>query len=66
MSEYKSISVPRALSLSERISWVSKEISGWLESLEEPFDIDMDVMRLTKFERNGKYVYHYIIDRAVR
>lgn len=52
--------------LVERISGVSKEITAWIRSLEEPFNISSDVMHLVKCERNDKYSYHYILDRAVK
>ena len=66
MTEYKIITLPKTMSLTERISGVSEEISKWLESLEEPFNVNTDVMHLAKYERNDKYNYHYILDRAVK
>lgn len=66
MSEYKTIILPKTMPLIERISGVSKEVSGWIKSLEEPFNVNTDVIQLTKCERNDKYSYHYIIDRAVK
>ena len=66
MAEQRTITLPKTMPLVERISSVSKEISGWLESLEEPFNVEVDMMRLIKYERNSHYSYHYVIDRAVR
>lgn len=66
MSEHRTITFPKTTPLMERISGVSREISKWLESLEEPFNINRDTMQLAKYERNDKYSYHYIIDRAVK
>jgi len=66
MTENKIITVPKTMSLTERISGVSEEVSKWLESLEEPFNVNTDVMHLAKYERNDKYRYHYTLDRAVR
>jgi hypothetical protein len=66
MSEHRTITFPKTTPLIERISGVSKEISEWLESLEEPFNVNRDTMQLVKYERNDKYSYHYIIDRAVK
>jgi len=66
MAEQRTITLPKTMPLVERISSVSKEISGWLDSLEEPFNVEVDMMRLIKYERNGHYSYHYVIDRAVR
>ncbi len=66
MAEHKIITFPKTMSLTERIIGVSEEISKWLDSLEEPFNINTDVMHLAKYERNDKYNYHYILDRAVK
>jgi hypothetical protein len=66
MPEQRTIKLPKTMPLVERITCVSKEITGWLESLEEPFNVDIDMMRLIKYERNGNYSYHYVIERAVR
>jgi len=66
MTEHKIITFPKTMTLTERISGVSKEISRWLDSLEEPFNVNTDVMHLAKYERNDKYNYHYILDRAVK
>jgi len=66
MAEHKKITLPKTMPLPERISGVSKEISKWLESLTVPYNIDTDVMQLAKCERNDKYSYHYVIDRAVK
>ena len=66
MAEYKKITLPKTMPLPERISGVSKEISKWLKSLKVPYNIDTDVMQLTKYERNDKYSYYYVIDRAVK
>lgn len=66
MTEHKIITLPKTMSLTERISGVSDEISKWLDSLEEPFNVNTDVMHLAKYERNDKYNYHYILDRAVK
>ena len=66
MPEQTTIQVPKNMPLIERISGVSKEISRWLDSLEEPFNVDTDVIQLKKYERNDKYTYHYMIDREAR
>ena len=66
MSEYKIIILPKTMPLVERISGVSKEISEWIKSFEEPFNVSTDVIQLAKYERNDKYSYHYIIDRSVK
>jgi hypothetical protein len=66
MAEQKVIILSKDTGLAERISLVSKEITKWLESLEEPFNMELDVMRLAKCEGEGSYTYHYVIDRSVR
>ena len=66
MAEHKTIILPKTMPLVERISGVSKEISEWIKSFEEPFNVTTDVIQLAKYERNDKYSYHYIIDRAVK
>lgn len=66
MSEHKTIILPKTMSLVERISGVSREVSEWIKSLEEPFNVATDVIHLAKCERNDKYSYHYIIDRAIK
>ena len=66
MSEQKTIILPKTMPLVERISGVSKEISEWIKSFEEPFNVSTDVIQLVKYERNDKYSYHYIVDRAVK
>ena len=66
MSEHKTIILPKTMPLVERISGVSKEISEWIKSFEEPFNVSTDVIQLAKYERNDKYSYHYIVDRAVK
>ena len=66
MCEQTTIECPKTMPLVERISGVSKEISKWLDSLEEPFNVDKDVIQLRKYEQNDKYSYHYTIDRDVK
>lgn len=62
----KTITIQRTMPLIERISEVSKQISEWLETLEKPFNLEKDMLRLTKYERKGgKYLYHYTVRRAV-
>jgi hypothetical protein len=66
MSEKKTITVPKTMSLVERIEDVSNEISRWLESLDEPFNAEQDVLSLARCDRNGHYRYVYVLERAVR
>jgi hypothetical protein len=66
MAEQKVITLSKEMALAERISLVSREISQWLESLDEPFNMELDVMRLAKCEGDDYYTYYYVIDRSVR
>ena len=66
MSEYKTITLPISMPLTDRISGVSKEISKWLDSLDEPFNVESDVIQLVKFECDDRYSYHYILERAAK
>ena len=59
--------VPKTMTLVDRISEVSKRVSEWLESLEDPFNFKTDALELTRFEQhNNKYRYHYIMDHEVK
>ena len=61
------ITVPKTMTLVDRISEVSKRVSEWLESLEDPFNFKTDTLELTRFEQhNNKYRYHYIVDHEVK
>ncbi len=65
MLETKIITLPRPMSLAERISEVSMQIRGWLKSLDQPLDGVRDKLQLTKCERNNReYGYHYSIIRG--
>ena len=66
MSEKKTITLPKTMSLIDRIEGVSKEISKWLASLDEPFNTERDVMQLARCDRNDHYRYVYVLERAVR
>ena len=66
MNEYTIITLPRSMSLSERISEASKVISEWVKSLDTPLNEDTDLIHLAHYKRNGKYVYQYVIERAVK
>ncbi|MBW1999252.1 MAG: hypothetical protein JRJ29_14995 [Deltaproteobacteria bacterium] len=65
MSESKVITVPASMSLKEQIAEVNRQITKWLESLNEPFESGADLLRLKKCERkDGTYTFHYeIIER---
>ena len=62
MIETRTITAPRTMPLTDRISHVSKQILRWLRSLDEPFNFEKDQLKLTKFEHNTRgYAYHYVI-----
>ena len=67
MPELKIITLPKRMTLVERILEVSKQLSEWLESLESPFDVETDVLELARYEQNEKkFRYYYILDRGVK
>jgi len=67
MSENTTITLPKAMPLDERISEVSRQILEWIQSLENPFNTETDLVQLTKHEnKDDKYSYHYIINRDVK
>ena len=46
--------------LAERISKVSTQILEWLNSLDEPFNVERYKLQLTKLEQDSRgYVYQY-------
>ena len=62
MIETRTFTAPRTMLLTERISYVSKQIVGWLRSLDEPFNFEKDQLKLAKFEHNAKgFAYHYVM-----
>ena len=66
MLESKIITLPRPMSLVRRISEVTMQIRGWLESLDKPLPPDGKyTLQLTKSGRNnGEYCYYYSIIRG--
>lgn len=66
MPDHTTIILPKSMSLTERISEVSKVISKWLKSLDTPYNEETDLIHLAGYKRNGKYIYQYVIDRAVK
>lgn len=67
MADYTIVTVPKTMTLVERISKVSKQVSEWLESLEDPFNFKTDTLELTRYEQyNNKYRYHYIVEHEVK
>lgn len=65
MSESKVITISASMPLKDQIAEVNRQITKWLESLNEPFESGADLLRLKKCERkDGKYNFHYeIIER---
>jgi hypothetical protein len=67
MPETTTITLPKTMPVTERIPGVSKQILEWLESLEEPFNLERDALHLAKYERNIRnYRYHYVLDRDIK
>jgi hypothetical protein len=65
MSELITITLPKDMSITERISEVSKELSEWLLALDKPVKIGKDVIYLSHYHVNGGYSYHYSIEREI-
>jgi hypothetical protein len=64
MSQTKTITVPKTMPLVERISEVNQLVADWLKSLDRPYNVERDEVRLIGCEKNGRdYLYHYEIHR---
>jgi hypothetical protein len=67
MAESITISVPKRMPITERISELGRQLSDWLHSLNEPLNFWRDKLELTKCEAKGsEYIYQYAIRRGVR
>jgi len=67
MPESTTITIPKTMPVTERIPGVSKQILEWLESLEEPFNLERDALHLAKYEQNVKnFKYYYVLDRDIK
>lgn len=54
------ITLPKKMPPGKKIAEVSRQISEWLESIEEP--LNHKTLRLKKIEESDKdYIYHYEI-----
>ena len=51
MDKSITIALPRAMPLIERLSETNRQLSEWLESLDNPFDIETDTFQLKKCDR---------------
>jgi hypothetical protein len=61
------VSLPTTMPLMEQVTEVNRKISEWIDSLDEPFNDELDVFQLTRYERDGnKNRYHYIISRDAK
>lgn len=64
--ESVTITIPKKMPRTKRLSEVSKQISEWLESLEKPYNYKTDALRLKKFEKSDReYIFQYEIHRRV-
>ena len=67
MAESITISVPKSMPITERISELGRQLSDWLNSLNEPLHFWRDKLELTKCEANGgEHIYQYAIRRGAR
>ena len=62
MHELTTVTVPRSMPLTTRIAEASKQVSLWLETLEEPFDHERNKLLLTRCDRTPEeFLYHYAV-----
>jgi hypothetical protein len=62
MNNSKTVTLPRTMPLTIRISEASRKISEWLRSLDRPFNHETDKLQLTRYERSETaFSYHYSI-----
>lgn len=67
MAESITITLPKTMPLTKRVSEVNLQLSEWIETLETPFNIEKDTFQLRKFDQNeSEYSYQYIINRDTR
>jgi hypothetical protein len=67
MAESITITLPKTMPLTKRVSEVNLQLSEWIESLEPPFNVEKDTFQLRKFDQNeNEYSYQYIISRDTR
>ena len=60
------ITIPRKMPRTNRVSEVGKQLSEWLQSLEKPYNFRNNMLRLKKIEQTEKeYIYYYEIQRKV-
>lgn len=67
MAESITITLPKTMPLTKRVTEVNLQLSEWIESLETPFNVEKDTFQLRKCDRNeNEYSYQYIINRDTR
>ena len=65
MTEQRTIILPRNMPINKRISAAKKEVTKWLNSLDEPLKVGKDVVYLLEHHVNGYHTYRYAIHRDV-
>lgn len=67
MADSTTITLPKDMPLADQVEEVNRQISEWINSLDEPFNDEMDVFQLSKCEQDGENCkYHYIIARDAK
>lgn len=57
----------RTMSLIDQISYAKNYILKCMKSLEKPFNVNYDILKLTKCETaKNEHIYHYAIYRNAR
>ena len=65
-SESITITLPKTMPCSDRVSEVGKRISEWLKSFEKPFNYRTNSLRLKECEKShNEYIYRYEIYKKV-
>ena len=65
MAEQRTIILPKNMPINKRILAAKKEVTKWLNSLDEPLKVGKDVVYLLEHHVNGYHKYRYAIHRDV-
>ena len=66
MRESQTIVLPKRMSVAERIAEAKRQISEWIDSLEEPYNEKNDALHMKDCKSNEtEYKYRYTLERNV-
>jgi hypothetical protein len=67
MPESFTINIKENIPLGVRVAEAKKQLLIWLDSLDNPFEPNKDILRLIKYEKNDhEYIYKYILEREMK